>query len=74
MTAEQEYDAAVSAALGHALTSDQLYLDALDQWADSGQWYEPPAYQRDFQNVSEVSGYVGEGLLLLLERMRRATR
>lgn len=70
------YDRAVELALGTALEGDQLYQDALDQWADSGTYYEPPAYQRDFQNVSEVSGYVGESLLMVLAEIaeRRATR
>lgn len=60
------YDRAVEAALTNALTGDQLYQDALDQWAEAATWYEPAEYIRPTSKVCEVSGYVGDSLLMVL--------
>lgn len=73
------YDTAVESALAVALTGDQLYQDALDQWAEAASWYEPAAYLRtegSRRGVEEVSGYVGDSLLMVLAEIaeRRASR
>lgn len=70
------YDRAVKAALGEALNGDQLYQDALDQWAEAATWYEPADHIRSSHKVTEVAGYVGDSLLLVLAEIaeRRANR